>query len=308
MGTQNIQNFIHELADYINNFIVGTENTVITRCEVMDQMTNRGHAIPVRVKDPGISGNTADLAPVFYAEELMEANKGRTIAVIGETLNVEVNGFYKDMVNLMKAQEESYAKTFSDYNMSDIIAAAVPEGYAESTDIKGKPLVKKEQYGLVITMKAEIYTAHLKDGDQGYFTPIIADPSGMPTEEQWEQAQKNALARSEIQMMVIPVTEEEKAIPVCGEICDAREFFDYFYLQAVKLVWGSLLRDLKAERVYIFPCGPYNAKFVLWGGEIENSDTANALRTAFMQDAVKSIYGVQRVFIMDNTLEVREVK
>lgn len=317
MTTKNVNKFIQELADYINNFIVGTDNTVITNCQVMDKIMNRGHMIPIIVKPiEGVDKNRM-LGPVFYAEELMEENKGSSIAAIAERLNVSVNAFYEDLKNLMKAQDEALGKTLDDYGINTVIVSSSPTPFAEN-DLgpEGRPFAMKEysELGLTSILKGEIYTKEVEGGSQGYFAPISETEDHPATEEAWEQANLNTLSKASIQLRIVPVLTANGFFPVCGEIVDANEFYDYFYMLSVKPMWESLLKDMHvkdsgANEIYIFPQGPYSAKFVLHGGKVEENGTAQSLRSAFMEAAVPGMAGLLNAYVLDiETMEIRKVK
>lgn len=305
---KNVQRFIQELADYINRFIVGTENTVITGCVVTDRKMNRGHAIPIQVKNPDGAEGVASMGPCYYAEELIAENEGSTVAAIAEKLNVEVNVFYEDMIKLMEAQKEAQNRTVTDYGTKDIILTAVPaKDIGASLD---GPFVKKEVLGLMAVLKGEIMSSDTGTGIQAYYSPVLEDLSHEVTEEEWEKAKLNSLARAELGLMAVPVEDEDgSSMFVCGEVVDVNEFFDYFYLLAAKPVWELLMKDLKAERIYMFPQGAYNVKFVCYGGRLEGNDNAKALRSAFMESAIRTMGGLQDVYVVDNeTLEIRKME
>lgn len=168
--TKNINEFIKELTDYINTNIVGTDNTHITKCVPLDNVTNRGHAILIQVEVPeNINEEFQNFGPVYYAEELMREYSQFPIAIIGELINVDVDDFYYELIDMLSNQIKTADMTLDDYEKEDIIITALP---AEQVSKQNKEaFVTKELLGLTLTMKGRICNSISNDG-QSYFMPI----------------------------------------------------------------------------------------------------------------------------------------
>ncbi len=281
-----VKEFIDQLVDYVNKYIVGTPTTYITGCQAVDQEMNRGHAIPFQVAMPDdIEGldESMMLGPCFYAEELMDAQPGASIAAIAEMVNADVNKWYGDMVALMKAQMEAMNKTLDDYK-DDIILTAVPIERAADAGVNEDFITKEfPELGIVATMKGLIHNA--SDG-LSYFTPIMKG-SHDATEAEWKKAEQNSLNEANIVINAIPVPDGQRLIPVAGQITDTKGFFDYFYLLSTE-VWKPLVEDLKADRIYIVPFGAYAARFIIDSPDTRKCKMAKAMTEAFRNGGIKN--------------------
>lgn len=298
---KDIDMFLDGITEYINTYIVGTENTCITECTRTDMVANRGHMIPLKVKVPGhLKGGLSDMGPVFYAEELMNEHPGSTVAFIAEWINVQVAGWYPGFLRMVAAQAQAMEKTLDDYGASDIIITAMPTSQVPEKCRGGFIMKDIPELGLTVSMKAAM-CENPGNSRQTYFVPVSGKEGQDVTDAEWERAETNSIRYSEFHVTVIPVPSQEgRDIPVCGEILDRLEFYDYFYLLGGDRIWGGIMENLGAERVYIIPEGAHCAKFVADGPAIRECDTAKALRDLFLEDVIKDMSGVMPVFVFDS--------
>ena len=124
---RDINKFRKELADYINRFIAGSENTYIEECALPDLITNRGQAIYIKVVMPKeYDGDLRGIGPCFYAEELMAEYPDSTVAFIAEVINKNVTENYKETMFMIKAQMDNKNKTIDDYRPESLVISAIP--------------------------------------------------------------------------------------------------------------------------------------------------------------------------------------
>lgn len=304
---KDINGFIKELAEYINTFIVGTENTYIKECVVSDMVTNRGHAIPIKVKFPDdFREKFQNVGPCYYAEELMEEFHNSTIAAIGENINVRVTKDYPGILKMMAVQVKSEEKTICDYDKKDIIVTALPTSHVSR--MNSDELITKEfpELGLTTIMKGCIGSDPNSKG-RAYFAPIIRKDGRVITDEDWDNAAMNSLCYSDINLVCPMLEGTDIDTPVCGQIADSNNFYDYFYLLSAEQIWGGITETLDAEKIYIIPQSAHSAQIVMDSQAIRENQTACAFCKAVMKAAVKSACGP--VFILDcSTLQITKLK
>lgn len=291
--TKTTKNFIEGLASYINEQVVGSDRTKILNVKVIDQLNNRGHAIPVEIEAVDGGTDKVQFCPCFYAEELMQEYEGHTIAFIGEVVNQKVNEMYGTFTELVRRQRAMLGKTIDDFSEKDLILTAVPSGNA--TDAMRGGILRRdfEELGLFACIKVPLYDE--KGSNNTYYSPIVEGRDA--TDEEWKRAGLNSLMRVNMQARLFDIPGTGK--PMGGELMDANGFYDYFYLLNPQEVWGSLAEQFHAERVYIFPAGAYTARFVFDGREYEGSQDAMAMRMAITKASMEEMCGVISVFRFD---------
>ena len=227
---RDINRFKKELIDYINNFIVGREDTCIIKALDDDIIMNRGHAIPLRVKLPeDVDAGEIGYSPTFYMEELLEEFPMHTPAAIAEIVGVRMNQRYPDVLKMLKEQAKSVSKTLSDYRTDELIITAQPTDSCRILLGSDNPFIVKElpELGLIISLKG-IMCENPSNENQVYVTPIKEDKDQEMTEEMWDTAKYNSLTQAQMHcMLTAPSGCEEFKTPMCGEVMDVKSFYDY---------------------------------------------------------------------------------
>ena len=310
---RNINRFIRELAEYINTYIVGSENTYITQCVPLDKIFNRGHAILMNVRMPEhIAENFKGMGPTFYAEELMSEFSNSTIAAIAEIVNIRTTEHYPVLIKMLENQEKIIDKTIDDYDKKDLILTALPSSQVPENLNSSIKYVTKElpKLGLTVTMKGCTHSESGND-EQSYFVPVNKDEKRDITKDEWELAENNSMNSSDIYFRYIPVPAQvigENDIPVCGQITDMNQFYDYFYLLSVKKVWSSVTKKSNADRLYIMPYDAYTAMFIIDNQAVRKNQTAQALRNIFVKAYMKNSDKIMPIFALDcDTFEITKL-
>lgn len=265
---RNIGKFSRELADYVNDHIVGTENTKIKRCKATGEARNRGHMICMELILPKEIEHKEmkSMGPVFYAEELLQEFPNNITGSIAEIVNVRVNEYYPSFIAMYKMQIQAVDKTIDDCDMSDVILTAVPT--AQCNKNESEPFVSREDknLGLILTLKRKLYDD--TENEHGYYAPIQKADDHEGTREQWETAANNSYAMSKINVIV-----EGPGVPLFGIMKDEHNFYDFFYLIELEKVWSGAVNSFGADQIYIIPNGTYEAIFILSNPALrENSD------------------------------------
>lgn len=282
---RDVNQFARDLADYINKFIVGTENTKIKECIVNGNERNRGHLISILVVMPEDMdfGEIANMGPAFYAEELLAEFPTNTTEMIGEVVNARVNEYYPTCIEMIQNQLSMKEKTIDDYDPDKIILTASLVSQCEKAEWESFVTRKEDELDLILFIKAAIRE---EDG-QGYFVPIISTEGHEGTKEQWETAAKNSFAKANIQLGFIPDPASKE--PFTGMVMDANRFYDFFYLLSLKEVWNGAKDQLGVTKVYIIPNNPYQAIFLLESPQIDKDPEAVLRRNEILAKAVKDL-------------------
>lgn len=307
---KDVNAFCHELADYINRYIAGKENTHIKKCEIPGNIRNRGHVISMVLDIPkDLEGqNLEKTGSAFYAEEILEEFPNNTTAHIGEILNVRVNEHYEGLITMLRLQIDGEEKTIDDYGPEEIILTAMPTSQCDNmeTDMfisKTEPLL-----GLTVVIKGQIGDA----GERGqcYFAPVKKADGHGPTDDHWETARQNSLnaAKIHVQMMPAISTSGNPNIPAFGIIQDTCSFYDFFYLLSLKDIWKGMKEHFSADRVYIIPNGAYQAFFVMDTPDIRKDAAASGMAANILKTYKNELNAKQAplpVFVLDcNTFKV----
>ena len=310
---RDINKFRKELADYINRFIAGSENTYIEECALPDLITNRGQAIYIKVVMPKeYDGDLRGIGPCFYAEELMAEYPDSTVAFIAEVINKNVTENYKETMFMITAQMDNKNKTIDDYRPESLVISAIP-AHLQQDKVKEHFCTKDmPDTGLSLTLKA---VNEIPENDrQIYLTPVNLCDGRMPTDEEWERADDNTLAATDVEVNILPLPlpmpgEDNGYLSIAGHIADRREFYDWFYLASPKKVWMPVMKETKAEKIYIVPVSPALALFVVDNETIRKNPVTYAMIGRFMSTAAPRKHPELPVFVIDaDTCEIKEYR
>lgn len=301
---RDIEKFKKELTDYINQFIVGNGNTYIKECRLSDELMNRGHAIPITLvlpeeydadKETGVT-----MGPCFYAEELIMEYPNQTVAFIAEMVNKRVSDGYPQMLFMIRSQADATKKTIDDYKVEDLVISAVPAHLLPNGTKKHFITKDVPETKLTLNLKA-VYEIPGND-KQVYFMPINKHDGRPVTDKEWKMAAVNTLSKSDISVKIIPspIPDENGGyIPVAGNICDRSRFYDWFYLASPKDIWGPVVKETGAEKIYIIPVSSDTAAFVIDNEKAHCDDMARALREKFTETAFIYKAPEMPVFVLD---------
>lgn len=306
---KDMKQFVAELAEYINNFIVGRENTYITKCFADEPVNERGHAIPVEIKIPEKFKDTfPSYAPIFYAEELLAEFPKSTVAAIGEILNGRITQQYPEFMRILAEQVGSVDKTLDDYDGENIIVTAQPLGINPKITDPDNPFIVKAVPELKLVMCLKGMSSDGTDSDLVYFTPISRDGREV-TDADWENAKLNSMKHANLQCMMMKPVDGSTEKPLAGTFVDTANFYEYFYLLSLEEVWGPVIKTTEADRIYIIPTGPYHVRFVIENQDV--CDNEQLLRDCkyFVKSAKEMAKGSMPVFVMDTgTYQIMEMK
>lgn len=306
---KDIDRFITELADYINRFIAGKENSYIKECVVSDKVYNRGHIIPIKVKVPEwVDEKITALGPGFYAEELMEEFPDHTVAFIAEVINARVTEFYPGLVEIFTEKAKNMNKTIEEYAKQDIIVSAVPSSQVSENDRQAFITRDLEDVGLTLIMKACIGD-NPTNPNQSYFCPIM-NKGRKVTEEDWKNAECNTLQSADINIIGMPAPSGAgEPIPLCGSIIDIKNFCDFFYLLNPRRIWKDIADKSSAEKIIIIPRSIYSAIFVVDNEFIRNNPSLSAVRDEFANLAMNTAEDILPVYELDcSTWKIKQVE
>ena len=299
---KDIDKFIEELADYINRFIAGREGSHIEECMVEHTVLNRGHAIPIKCIVPG-EDKSRTIGPCFYAEELLREFPHSSVAAIAEHVSLKTEEAYPSLVHTMNMQQMMESKKIRDIDPNDLFMTAYVTKNLSERFHGGHIAREYEELGLTAVIKAKVDNP--ADENLIYLLPVMSDTECPATEEDWKTAQRNSIAASRISLQGMSVFENEP--PVCGQITDTEQFYDYFYLLTPQ-VWKPVIDHAQADKLYIFPCGAYNAKFCIENEHIQSSHETGMFRDTFMHAAVASMNG-NDAFVLDcKTMEITKLR
>lgn len=292
---RNVNKFARDLADYINNHIVGTENTKIKHCKTTGEARNRGHMICMELILPEDMENKEmkSMGPVFYAEELLQEFPNNTTGSIAEIINVRVNEYYPSFIAMYKMQIQAADKTIDDCDMRDVILTAVPTVQCNKNE--SEPFISREDknLGLILTLKRKLYDD--TENKQGYYVPIQKADGHEGTKEQWEIATNNSYTMSKINVIV-----EGPGMPLFGIMKDENSFYDFFYLLELEKVWSGAVNSFGTDRIYIIPNGAYEAVFILSNPALRANSDIVRITENILDKGVKDLKGKPLpVFVLD---------
>ncbi len=96
-------------------------------------------------------------------------------------------------------------------------------------------------------------------------------------------------------MMTVPLKEALSSVLkldeskfVYGQMTDTACFYDWFYLVSFKGIWTEIINKTGAKRLFIFPQGPYNTKFIADDPALFEDPKSHAVYTAFINAVRKS--------------------
>lgn len=294
--TKDIHRFIKKLADYINRFIVGSEGSHVIECVEDDIMANRGHAIPVKCAID--NGGENEVALCFYAEELMAEFPDSSAAAVAQIVAERVEAYYESAKKTIAIQKEMVGKTIRDISPEDLYLSAAVN--SDKNGLEDGFLMKKHE-GLGITSAIKARFDHPDNKDQILLFPIRADKDHPATEEDWKRAETNSLKAAH--MSGYTMTAKDGEPPICGEIKDDKQFYDYFYLLTPD-IWKPMIEQAQASRIYIFPHMAYAAKFVVENPLTSRPGPHAKMRESFMRSAVAEM-PANDVFVLDcKTMEI----
>lgn len=305
--TKNVNQFIYELSEYINNNVVGRDDTHITACENSDVVLNRGHMIPVTIELPKnleISEEFNGMSPIFYAEELMTEFPDSTAAAIGEIVNMQVNKMYGNMITVLKSQMDAARMSLDDYPKENIIVTAQPMPQADKME-NGRTIAKTiPELGLTIFMKARI-CENPSNNTQAYFAPIKRKAGQKILETDWENAKANTMCGADPN---IAFTDICPNVLICGELTDKNMFYNYFYLLSPEIL-KDFCEFFQMEKIYVVPDGPYHANFFAARTEKGHDMAIKKIRSFLSREKPKDPYGdFASIFEIDcGTFKVRKI-
>lgn len=303
---RNINRFIKEIAEYINTYIAGSENTYIVECVPLDKVFNRGHAIMMKVRMPEyIADQFKSMGPTFYAEELMDELPNSTVAAIAEVLNARTTEHYPTLMKMLEKQGRIMDKTINDYGKEDIVLTALPSSQVfENLNDSSKYIVKEcPELCLTVTIKGCTHD-DTENENESYFVPVCKGKDRDIVKKDWDRAETNSMNLADIHIVCMPIPAQimgEKDIQVCGQITDMNRFYDYFYLLSAKKIWSDMVKKFDADRLYIIPCGAYEAKFIIDNDAVRKNKEARALRGAFIAGSINESDKIMPMFVFDGT-------
>ena len=298
---RDINKFRKELADYINRFIAGSENTYIEECALPDLITNRGQAIYIKVVMPeGYDGDLREIGPCFYAEELLAEHPDRTVAFIAEVVNRTVTENYKETMSIIRAQMGNKKKTIDDYRPENLIISAIPAHLQQ--DKVREYFLYKDMPDVCLSLMLRGICKIPENDRHVYCVPVDLRDGRMPTEGEWERADDNTLAATDIHVDILP-------LPMAGHIIDNEEFYDWFYLASPKKVWTPVMEKTGAEKIYIIPVSPFMALFAVDNETIRKDPDTCTMNRIFMSTAVPHKHHELPVFVIDaDTCKIKEYR
>lgn len=307
---KNIDYFISELIDYVNTYIVGSDNTYITEAKPEIYVKGEGHGIPFLVKIPEelkdrCKISMTDFGPVFYAEELLEQYPKASTAAIAENINKEILQTYPGMIRLFSQNLKTFEKTIDDYEDDELIVTALPlGGNADgSPKLDSNHTVTKEceTLGLRLIMKG-FMSEDPENRSLAYFAPVMEGRE--VTEEDWEIAKTNSWYNSDVRHI-----EPFKGTfaDICGVVIERHEFYEYFYLLSLEDTWKEVINDTRVETILIFPETPYMADYYKLYKISEEKDT-KTIRKILMKESLKKKSKYLPVFELDcRTMKLKRI-
>lgn len=295
------ETFAADLADYINQFIVGMETTKIESCEAPGDRRNRGHIIQIKVVMPEeLADGKRGAGMVFYAEELMEEFPSNTVESIGEIVNVRVNEHYDACIQTI-IQSEAMKTPIDGFDLDKLYLTAVPESLCKKEEYEPFITKKEKDLGLILYIRAEIH----HDGENGYLSPIMKNEGDEAEEHHWEAARTNSLQMAKVDLaMMRPVSMGLP--PMAGFVVDKANFYDFFYLLELEGVWSGAKDTFAADKIYIIPDSAHTALFLLDNEDIrKDPEAVEVQKTILSMAAEDQKANPVPIFVLDcDTMEL----
>lgn len=180
--------------------------------------------------------------------------------------------------------------------------------YQEDDDVAGslfgaaKKLIADESC-LTVTIKGCTHD-DTENENESYFVPVCKGKDRDIVKKDWDRAETNSMNLADIHIVCMPIPAQimgEKDIQVCGQITDMNRFYDYFYLLSAKKIWSDMVKKFDADRLYIIPCGAYEAKFIIDNDAVRKNKEARALRGAFIAGSINESDKIMPMFVFDGT-------
>lgn len=306
---RDIETFVSELADYINNHIVGTDTTHIKNCVKTNDAHNRGHLIPLHLVMPDdfAGDDIKEIGPVFYAEELLNKYTNHTVAYIAEMINRDVNEHYDSFISMTKANMAAMRKPIDAYDKKDIILTAMPASQCLNMEQSSFFTKNLPDMGLICILKG--YLCDNPDNEnQQYYIPITNNEGKDIPDEYWKVAAKNSIRMTDIKVELTPMPEisGNTMVPIFGRIDDAASFYDYFYLLSPEFIWKRISKDTGADRVYIVPQSSHAACFILDSQKIRNDAGLSNMRDKLLKCGPRPLadQGIPMMMMDCNTFKI----